>query len=85
MCHATLLLSGIRSFIRAYENVMGGGTSVPLQKLSALYKDMKVRLVPGVLRRERLELFCHFFEQYSYWQNSLLAEYTLRQWRKDRV
>ena len=85
MCYATLLLSGIRSFVWAYEDVMGGGTSVPLQKLSPLYRDMKVKLVPGVLRRESLELFCRFFEQYSYWQDSLLAEYTLRQCTKDTL
>jgi len=81
MCYATLLLSGIRTFVWAYEDVMGGGTSVPQQQLSPLYKEMQVELIPGVLRRESLQLFCRFFEQYSYWQDSLLAEYTLKQCR----
>ena len=85
MCYATLLLSGIRTFVWAYEDVMGGGTSISLQQLSPLYRDMQVKLVPGVLRRESLEMFCRFFEQYSYWQDSLLAEYTLEQCRKEKI
>lgn len=83
MCYATMLLSGIRRFVWAYEDVMGGGTSLPLQELSPLYKDMEVELVPGVLRRESLTLFCRFFQNYSYWQDSLLADYTLDQCKED--
>jgi tRNA(adenine34) deaminase len=64
---------------------MGGGTAVPLQELSPLYRAMKVKLVPGVLRRQSLDLFCHFFEHYSYWQDSLLAEYTLKQCAEDKL
>jgi tRNA(adenine34) deaminase len=38
-------------------------------------------VVPGVLRRESLELFKAFFGAPAnrYWRNSLLADYTLRQ------
>jgi tRNA(adenine34) deaminase len=84
MCYTTMLLSGIRRFVWAYEDIMGGGTSLPLQKLAPLYQDMKVELIPGVLRRESLELFGRFFQQYSYWQGSQLADYTLAQWEKNR-
>lgn len=77
MCFSTLLLSGIRRFVWAYEDVMGGGTSVPLAQLAPLYREMAVELVPGILRRESLSLFVRFFQQYSYWQDSLLADYTL--------
>lgn len=79
MCYSTLLLSGIRRFVWAYEDVMGGGTSLPLQQLAPLYRDMQVKLVPDVLRKESLSLFARFFERYSYHQDSLLAEYTLVQ------
>ncbi|MCW5202503.1 nucleoside deaminase [Desulfobulbus sp. US1] len=79
MCYSTLLFSGIRRFVWAYEDVMGGGTNLPLQQLAPLYRDMRVELVPDVLRKESLSLFARFFERYSYHQDSLLAEYTLVQ------
>ncbi|MCI5159095.1 MAG: nucleoside deaminase [Candidatus Electrothrix sp. AUS1_2] len=84
MCYSTLLLSGVRRFVWAYEDVMGGGTNLPLDQLAPLYRDMRsqVELVPNVLRRESLHLFAHFFQQYSYWQDSLLAEYTLAEYQK---
>jgi len=84
MCYSTLLLSGIRRFVWAYEDVMGGGTSLPLQQLTPLYQDMQVELVSDVLRKESLSLFARFFERYSYHQDSLLAEYTLVQIQKYR-
>ncbi len=76
MCYSTLLLSGIRRFVWAYEDIMGGGTALPLAKLTPLYQDMQVELVPSILRRESLELFVQFFQTHSYWQDSLLATYT---------
>ncbi len=79
MCYATMLLSGIRRFVWAYEDVMGGGTALALKDLPSLYEDMEVELMPGVLRRESLHLFQQFFRGYSYWQDSLLARYTLKQ------
>ena len=82
MCYTTLLLSGVRRFVWAYEDVMGGGTSLPLQQLAPLYRDMEVELLPDVLRRESLSLFAHFFANYSYWQGSMIAEYTLAQYKK---
>lgn len=79
MCFATLLLSGIRRFVWAYEDVMGGGTALPLKQLPELYAGMRVDLVPGVLRNEALALFQEFFRRYDYWQDSPLARYTLAQ------
>ncbi|RWX50096.1 tRNA(adenine34) deaminase [Candidatus Electrothrix marina] len=84
MCYTTLLLSGVRRFVWAYEDVMGGGTNLPLQQLAPLYQDMHAELVPDVLRRESLSLFGQFFEQASYWQDSLLADYTLAQYNNER-
>ncbi len=79
MCYTTMLLSGIRRFVWAYEDVMGGGTSLQLQSLAPLYREMEVALVPGILRRKSLALFSRFFQEFSYWQGSLLADYTLEQ------
>ncbi|MCI5221974.1 MAG: nucleoside deaminase [Candidatus Electrothrix sp. AR4] len=82
MCYSTLLLSGVRRFVWAYEDVMGGGTSLPLRHLAPLYQDMDAELVPDVLRSESLALFGRFFETYSYWQGSMISEHTLAQYRE---
>lgn len=79
MCYATMLLSGIRTFVWAYEDVMGGGGNLPLSLLSPLYAEMRVHLFDRVLRTESLRLFQQFFQSGSYWQDSLLARYTLEQ------
>ena len=80
MCYATMLLSGIRRFVWAYEDVMGGGTGLDLSGLPSLYSSMQVVQVPAVLREESLSLFANFFKNYSYWQGSILARYTLEQY-----
>lgn len=79
MCYSTLLLSGIRRFVWAYEDVMGGGTNLALQQLNPLYQAMSVELVGSVLRQESLALFQQFFGEHDYWQDSLLSRYTLSQ------
>lgn len=77
MCYTTMLLSGIRHFVYGYEDVMGGGTSLELARLSPLYREMEVRVERDVLRDQCLLLFKRFFKTHSYWQGSLLADYTL--------
>ncbi len=79
MCYSTMLLSGVRSFVWAYEDVMGGGANLPLYMLNTLYAQMKVQLVDRVRRRESLQLFQQFFTSGDYWQDSLLARYTMAQ------
>ncbi len=83
MCYSTLLLNGIRTFVYAYEDAMGGGTGLQLAHLAPLYQTMEpeVRILPNVLRQESLDLFKTFFtsQENNYWQGSLLAEYTLAQ------
>ncbi len=79
MCYTTMLLSGIRSFVWAYEDVMGGGANLPLYMLNTLYAQMRVHLFDRVLRAESLRLFQQFFQTGSYWQDSLLARYTMAQ------
>lgn len=79
MCYSTMLLSGVRSFVWAYEDVMGGGANLPLYMLNTLYAQMKVQLVDRVRRPESLQLFQQFFRSGDYWQDSLLARYTMAQ------
>ncbi|MCF6187000.1 MAG: nucleoside deaminase [Desulfobulbaceae bacterium] len=79
MCYSTMLLSGIRHFVYGYEDMMGGGLNLPLYQLNPLYAQMQVQVEAGVLRNESLALFQQFFRNFSYWQDSLLSQYTLAQ------
>ena len=81
MCYSTMILNGIRNIVYGYEDVMGGGTNLPLGQLRPLYAEMKVSVVPNVLRQQSLELFQRFFAnpENRYWKDSLLANYTLSQ------
>ena len=79
MCYTTLLLSGVRRIVWAYEDVMGGGAGLDLSRLNPLYRDARVELVGGLLRRDALVLFQEFFREHDYWAGSLLARYTLEQ------
>lgn len=81
MCFATLLLNNIHTIVYGYEDVMGGGTNLPLGQLPPLYQAMQPAITPHVLRQESAALFKKFFADHrqAYWQGSLLADYTLRQ------
>jgi tRNA(adenine34) deaminase len=81
MCYVTLILNGIRSIVYAYEDIMGGGTSLDTTELAPLYREMSITITPRVLRKDSLELFRTFFadQNNSYWQDSPLASYTLAQ------
>jgi tRNA(adenine34) deaminase len=81
MCLGAMMLSGVSEVIYAYEDVMGGGTRCDLSKMTPLYKNNPITIVPHILREDSLKLFKTFFNDpgNSYWQNSLLAEYTLQQ------
>jgi len=81
MCYAALMLAGVGKIVYAYEDVMGGGSAVERSRLKPLYKNSPIKVVPGVLRTESLNLFQAYFSNPTnrYWENSLLAEYTLAQ------
>lgn len=81
MCFSTLLVNGVRKFIYGYEDVMGGGTNLPLHLLHPLYSEIQPTIIGSVLRHESLSLFKSFFSSPDsrYLKNTLLAEYTLRQ------
>jgi tRNA(adenine34) deaminase len=81
MCFSAMLLNNVRTVVYSYEDVMGGGTNLVLEQLKPLYAAMTIEIIPGVLRSESLKLFQQFFSEDSsgYWQDSLLAQYTLAQ------
>ena len=81
MCFSTLLVNGVRRFVYSYEDVMGGGTNLPLSLLSPLYRDLQLTIIGSVRRTESLELFKAFFSspECQYLKNTLLADYTLQQ------
>ncbi len=79
MCFSAILLSGIETIVFAYEDIMGGGTICDLTKLTPLYKERKISIVPGVLRSKSVSLFKTFFKNPNnvYLKDSLLAKHTL--------
>jgi len=81
MCFSALLVSGVRKYVYGYEDVMGGGTNLPREKLAPLYNEMEVSIVKGVLREKSLRLFQDFFKSAdcNYLRDTLLAKYTLSQ------
>jgi tRNA(adenine34) deaminase len=81
MCFCAIVLSNINKIVYAYEDVMGGCTRADFKKLSPLYRNNKIKIIPGVLREKSLELFRQYFADpdNNYWDKSLLANYTLIQ------
>ncbi len=61
MCYSTLILNNIRTIVFAYEDVMGGGTNVPLERLNPLYSSMKITVISNIMRNESITLFKDFF------------------------
>ncbi|HUV50539.1 MAG TPA: nucleoside deaminase [Anaerolineae bacterium] len=81
MCYCALVLSNIGKIVYAYEDVMGGFTKSDLTKLSPLYRNSKILMIPNILREKSLKLFRQYFANpnNNYWAGSLLAKYTLIQ------
>ncbi len=79
MCYSALILAGIGNIVYAYEDVMGGGTGCELSRLTPLYKNSPVRVVPGILRAESLKLFKNYYANPAndYLKQSLLVEHIL--------
>ena len=81
MCYGAAILSGIRTIVYAFEDVMGGGTGCDLTQLSPLYREAGTSIIPHVRREESVQLLKAFFAnpENVYWKESLLARYTLSQ------
>jgi tRNA(adenine34) deaminase len=81
MCYAAIIVNGIRQIVYAYEDIMGGGTSLDIERLNPFYRDMKITVMPHVLREESLRLLKKYFSNPNtgYLSGSLLSQYTLNQ------
>lgn len=81
MCYGAIILSGIRTIVYAFEDVMGGGTGCELTQLSPLYRSAGMSIIPHVRRARSVQLLKAFFADPKnlYWKDSLLARYTLKQ------
>ncbi|MFZ0612113.1 MAG: nucleoside deaminase [Desulfobacterales bacterium] len=81
MCYGAIILSGIRTIVFAFEDVMGGGTSCDLARLNPLYRNAAMSIIPHVRRAQSVKLLQAFFAdpKNDYWKDSLLARFTLNQ------
>ena len=81
MCFSALLVNGVKKYVYSYEDVMGGGTNLPIKMLAPLYSEMEVFVTRAVLREKSLQLFKDFFSapDCDYLKDTLLASYTLKQ------
>ncbi len=79
MCFGAILISGIRRIVYAFEDVMGGGTSLRLQAMPPLYRDMNPAVVPNVCREESHALMRAFFSNpdNGYLKDTLFARYVM--------
>lgn len=81
MCFGAIVISGIRRIVYAFEDVMGGATACPLEKMPPLYRESRMTIVAHVLRKDSLALLQAFFAnpENTYLKDTLLAQYTLEQ------
>ncbi|MEJ5358601.1 MAG: deaminase [Desulfobacterales bacterium] len=81
MCFAALLLHGVGEIVFAFEDVMGGATTLDRSRLAPLYRNRPLRVQGGVRRAESLRLLQAFYRDpgNAYWQGSLLAAHILAQ------
>jgi tRNA(adenine34) deaminase len=81
MCFGAILIHRIPRIVYAFEDAMGGGTSLERSCLPLLYAEHDIEIVSGVCRQESLLLFHNFFQnpKNNYLSNSYLAEYVKKQ------
>ena len=79
MCYSALILAGIGRIVYAYEDVMGGGTGCERSRLTPLYKNSPIKVVPGILRAESLKLFKNYYADPAndYLKKSLLVDHII--------
>ena len=61
MCYGAIILSGIKTIVYAYEDVMGGATGCDLSQIGPLYRNSGLSIVPKVRRAESVNLLKSFF------------------------
>jgi tRNA(adenine34) deaminase len=81
MCLGALILNRVETVVYAYEDVMGGATRCDLAALGPLYRQSEPVIIAHVRRTQSLRLFQAYFRRPDnhYWNDSLLARYTLDQ------
>ena len=86
MCTATLIVNKVQTIVYGFEDAMGGGTNLPLKLLSPLYASHPLQVTAGVMRRECLRFFYHFFTnpKYQYLRNTLLARHSISEGEKEQ-
>jgi tRNA(adenine34) deaminase len=89
MCTGALIISGIKTIVFAYEDVMGGACGIRFDRPfslcaqkgfeGCLYHDPDLIVIPSVLRKESIRLFKSFFSSPSnrYLKGTPLENYTL--------
>jgi len=77
MCFGAILIHKIPRIVYAFEDVMGGGTSLDQSALPPLYATHDIEIVSGVCRMDSLLLFQAFFNNpnNNYLADSYLANY----------
>jgi tRNA(adenine34) deaminase len=81
MCFGAILIHKIPRIVYAFEDAMGGGSSLDLATLPPLYATHDIEIVSGVCRLDSLLLFRAFFSNpnNNYLADSYLANYVLNQ------
>ena len=78
MCYSTSIIAGITKIVFAYEDAMGGGTSINHAVLKPFYSAITMNITPAVCRSESLALFKQYFENPdNAYAGTLLESYTL--------
>ena len=81
MCFGAILIHRIPRIVYAFEDAMGGGTTIPQSLMPPLYANQTIEIVSGVCRQESLDLFKIFFSNpdNNYLADTDLADYVLKQ------
>jgi tRNA(adenine34) deaminase len=77
MCFGAILNHKIPRIVYAFEDAMGGGTSLDRSHLPPLYASFDIEIVSGICRQESLLLFQTFFNNPNnrYLADSFFASY----------
>jgi len=80
MCFGAICIHRIPRIVYAFEDVMGGGTSLDRENLPPLYNSFNIEIVSGICRQDSLLLFKDFFNNpnNTYLADSYFANYVIQ-------
>jgi len=83
MCFGAIMIHQIPRIVYAFEDAMGGGSSLDRSGLPPLYANHYIEIVSGICRLESLRLFQAFYDDpgNTYLAGSYLAKYIRQQAR----